>query len=65
MPEYEARIYYSTYVPVVVEAGSEEEAIEKAREVAFWVTMPYDSSDIKKLLQNLEPWEECDEAEEI
>lgn len=65
MAKYEARIYYTTYLPVEVDAESEEEAIEKAREIAFWETIPYDGgedSGVWELLANLEPIRQCDEA---
>lgn len=61
MKLYEVDLYYSTYVTLRVEAGSEEEAIEKARNEVIEDEGP----DLKQLLRNLESWEECDEAREV
>jgi hypothetical protein len=58
---YEVDLYYSTYVTLRVEAESEEEAIEKAREEVIQDEGP----DLKQLVQHLESWEDCDEAREI
>lgn len=61
MKLYEVDLYYSTYVTLRIEAGSETEAIEKARNEVIEDEGP----DLKHLLQNLESWEECDEAREV
>jgi hypothetical protein len=61
---YEVTLYFSTCVTLEVRAGSEDEAIEKARtEVDLDVN--HLTEEAAELLQNLEPWEECDEVQEV
>jgi hypothetical protein len=61
---YEVTLYFSTCVTLEVRAGSGDEAIEKARtEVDLDVN--HLTEEAAELLQNLEPWEECDEVQEV
>jgi hypothetical protein len=54
--QYEVQVYYSTYVTHYVIAETEEEAVEKARQ------LPVRERDI---MDNLEAWEEADDGNEM
>jgi hypothetical protein len=58
MKTYTVRIYYSTFCTHTVQAGSECEAIEKAR----LLDIDDDAQAHTELLSNLDHWGECDEA---
>jgi len=61
---YEVTLYFSTCMTLEVRAGSGDEAIKKARgEVDLHVNNL--TEEAAELLQNLEPWEECDEVREV
>ena len=51
--QYEVQVYYSTYVTHYVTAETEDESVEKARQV------PVREGEV---MENLEAWEEADEV---
>lgn len=62
---YEATLGFSTIVSLIVDADSEEEAIEKARE-KYEELSSADRNEVEaEMLSNLDAWPECDHAEVI
>jgi hypothetical protein len=61
MKTFKVRLFYSTFQTVEIEAENEEDAIVKARESDLTIK----EIDGLEFMENLEPWEECDEAEAI
>jgi len=61
MKTFKVRLFYSTFQTVEIEAENEEDAIVKARESDLAIK----EIDGLEFMENLEPWEECDEAEVI
>lgn len=62
-------VYYSGFTTVEVEAENEHEAIMKGREEApkrlrQAIIIDPDGAAVQ-LIQSLEPWEECDTAEQL
>ena len=66
MSKYKVELYYTGYITHEIEADSPSEAIKKARDIQDKVysersgPMAY-----RDILENLDPWENADEAEEI
>jgi hypothetical protein len=64
MKKYNVKLYYSTFTEREIEAETVEDAILKARE-----TEPnFNKKDwgrISSFINNSEPWEDADSAEEI
>ena len=54
--KFEVRIYYSSFCSYVIDAEDENEAILKARE------LPRNETEI---LENIEDWQDADEAIEL
>jgi hypothetical protein len=54
--KYEVKRYYSSFVSYEIEAGSEEEAYNKIKELKI---------DLTELQNNLENWKEADEIIEL
>ena len=55
MKTFTARVYYSTFCTRTVQADDEGEAIQKAR------SMDFDDEANNEILNNLDPWKDCDE----
>ncbi len=66
MPKYKVDLYYTGYITHEVEANDELEAIKRARDIQG---RPMDEQDFRlafePILETLEPWKECDSAEEV
>jgi hypothetical protein len=63
MPEYEVNLYYSGFITRIVQAEDEGEAIRKARSELDAPSNPKTFlKNFKPILENLEPWKDCDTA---
>ncbi len=66
MSKYKVDLYYTGYITHEIEADSPSEAIQKARDIQG---RPCSQEEFRLLhepiLETLEPWKECDSAEEV
>jgi len=62
--KYRVTLYFSSYITREVEAETEDIAYATASSAAKDVEYLY-GKEIFELINNLEPWEEADEVEEI
>lgn len=63
MPKYEVNLYYTGFVIRMVNAESEEEAIQNARsEQDSPCNQDTFTRRFEPILETLEPWKECDTA---
>ena len=66
MSKYKVDLYYTGYITHEIEADSPSEAIKKARDIQDGVYKERDYlMAYKPILETLEPWRECDTAEEV
>ena len=65
MTKYEVDIYYSSFVTIPVEADSEEQALEIAREQAARQNNKQQAEFTETLLCNVDVWRDADTVRKI